>query len=114
MPDGKFPTEEWLRKRGRWADRPGEPYNTLSVYIKQWIGGVRKLRLLLDQEEASTIPLAGVRDEVPAANSTRMSMPPSGDPDAHARAQGHRTPSAGPCSDRWRLTGVCFARQRSA
>jgi hypothetical protein len=31
MPDGKFPMEEWLRKRGKWADRPGEAYNTLAV-----------------------------------------------------------------------------------
>jgi hypothetical protein len=54
MPDGKFPTEEWLRKRGKWASREGEAYNTLSIYIKQWIGGVRKLRMLLGQEELST------------------------------------------------------------
>lgn len=55
MPDGRFPTEEWLRKRGKWASRPGEAYNTLSVYIKTWLGGVRNLRRLLDQEHASTI-----------------------------------------------------------
>lgn len=55
MPDGKFPTEEWLRKRGKWANREGEPYNTLSVYIKQWLGGVRKLRELLNQENFSTV-----------------------------------------------------------
>lgn len=54
MPDGKFPTEEWLRKRGKFADRPGEPHNTLSVYIKTWLGGIRNLRRLLDQEHAST------------------------------------------------------------
>ncbi|AZI37870.1 hypothetical protein [Caenibius tardaugens] len=54
MPDGKFPTEEWLRKRGKWADRPGPAYNTLSVYIKTWIGGVRQLRDILGQAEAST------------------------------------------------------------
>ena len=55
MSDGRFPTEEWLRKRGKWASRPGEAYNTLAVYIKTWLGGVRSLRRLLDQEHASTI-----------------------------------------------------------
>ncbi|MGA7156470.1 MAG: hypothetical protein WBY53_06475 [Acidobacteriaceae bacterium] len=55
MPDGRFPTEEWLRKRGKWASRPGETHNTLSVYIKTWLGGVRNLRRLLDQEHVSTI-----------------------------------------------------------
>ncbi len=54
MPDGIFPTESWLRKRGRHADRPGEAYNTLSVYIKLWLGGVRNLREILGQEHAST------------------------------------------------------------
>lgn len=54
MPDGKFPTEEWLRKRGKWTDRPGPAYNTLSVYIKTWLGGVRNLREILGQAEAST------------------------------------------------------------
>lgn len=54
MPDGKFPTEEWLRKRGKWADRPGPAYNTLSIYIKTWIGGVRQLRDILGQADAST------------------------------------------------------------
>jgi len=55
MPDGKFPTEEWLRKRGKWADRPGEPLNTLAVYIKTRLGGVRNLRCLINQEHVSTI-----------------------------------------------------------
>ncbi|MEO1661083.1 MAG: hypothetical protein AAFR51_08855 [Pseudomonadota bacterium] len=54
MPDGRFPTEEWLRKRGRYADRPGEVYNTASIYIKKWLGGVRKVRELLDQSGHST------------------------------------------------------------
>lgn len=53
--DGKFPTEEWLRKRGKWRDRPGPPYNTLSIYIKTWIGGVRTLREILGQPENSSI-----------------------------------------------------------
>lgn len=54
MPDGAFPTEEWLRKRGKWADRPGPAYNTLSIYIKTWFGGVRALRSLLGQAHVST------------------------------------------------------------
>ncbi|HEY3696756.1 hypothetical protein [Phenylobacterium sp.] len=54
MPDGVFPTEEWLRKRGKWADRPGPAYNTVSVYVKTWFGGVRRLRELLDQADSST------------------------------------------------------------
>ncbi len=54
MPDSIFPTEEWLRKRGKHSSRPGPAYNTLAVYIKQWLGGVRNLRKLLDQEDANT------------------------------------------------------------
>jgi hypothetical protein len=54
MPQGAFPTEEWLRKRGKWTDRPGETYNTLSIYIKQWFGGIRQLRSLLGQAHVST------------------------------------------------------------
>ncbi|HFD32938.1 MAG TPA: hypothetical protein ENJ28_09575 [Gammaproteobacteria bacterium] len=55
QPDGVFPTEEWLRKRGKWKDREGPLYNTVSVYIKTWIGGIRKLRKILGQAENSTI-----------------------------------------------------------
>lgn len=54
MPDGKFPTEGWLRKRGKWAGRSGDSLNTMSVYIKLWLGGVRKLRSLLGQGHQST------------------------------------------------------------
>lgn len=54
LPNGKFPTEEWLRKRGKWKNRVGPAYNTLAVYIRLWIGGVRKLRKLLGQPENST------------------------------------------------------------
>ena len=54
MPDGKFPTEEWLRKRGKWAGRDGDSFNTMSVYIKLWLGGIRNLRKLLGQSENST------------------------------------------------------------
>jgi hypothetical protein len=55
QPNGEFPTEGWLRKRGKWADRPGPAYNTLSIYIKTWLGGVRQLRELLGQAEVSTV-----------------------------------------------------------
>ena len=33
----------------------GEVYNTLSTYIKTWLGGIRNLRKLLDQSHVSTI-----------------------------------------------------------
>lgn len=55
MPGGEFPAEDWLRKRGKWADRDGEAYNTLSVYIKQWLGGIRNLRKLIGQSDVSTL-----------------------------------------------------------
>jgi hypothetical protein len=55
MPDGEFPAEDWLRKRGKWAGRSGEAYNTLSVYIKQWLGGIRNLRKLIGQSNVSTL-----------------------------------------------------------
>lgn len=54
MPNGEFPSESWLRKRGRFADRDGTAYNTLSVYIKLWLGGIRNLRRLIGQEAIST------------------------------------------------------------
>ena len=54
MPNGEFPAEDWLRKRGKWADREGDAYNTLSVYIKIWLGGIRNLRKLIGQSEVST------------------------------------------------------------
>jgi hypothetical protein len=55
QPDKGFPSEDWLRKRGRQKNREGVPYNTLSVYIKTWIGGIRKLRAILGQSERSTL-----------------------------------------------------------
>jgi len=55
VPEGIFPTEGWLRKRGKWAGREGPAYNTLSIYIKKWIGGIRKLRNILNQPESNTI-----------------------------------------------------------
>jgi hypothetical protein len=50
MPDGLFPGDEWLRKRGRYADRAGEAYNTLAVRVNQWLSGTRNVRKLLMQE----------------------------------------------------------------
>ncbi len=54
QPDGEFPAEDWLRKRGKHADRTGPAYNTLSVYIKTMIGGIRKLRSIIGQGHVST------------------------------------------------------------
>lgn len=53
-PGGEFPAEDWLRKRGKWVGRDGPAYNTLSVYIKKWLGGVRNLRRLIGQADVST------------------------------------------------------------
>ena len=55
MPDGLFPSESWLRKRGKYVKRPGDSYNTLAVYINRWLGGIRHVRELLGQADASTI-----------------------------------------------------------
>lgn len=54
QPDGLFPNEQWLRKRGRYRDRPGEPYNTMAICINKWLGGTRNLREILGQGHAST------------------------------------------------------------
>jgi Probable Zinc-ribbon domain len=54
QPDGKFPAEDWLRKRGKWAQRQGPAYNTVSIYVKLWLGGIRKTRELLGQSHEST------------------------------------------------------------
>ena len=54
QPDGIFPNEQWLRKRGKYADRPGEAYNTLSCYVATMLRGTRKVRELLGQAGAST------------------------------------------------------------
>jgi len=50
QPDGIFPTEHWLRKRGIYADRDGETYNTLGVYIQKYVGGLLKLRNILGED----------------------------------------------------------------
>lgn len=54
MPDGIFPGEGWLRKRGRYKDRPGPTYNTLAVRVNQWLGGTRNVRKILGHGFAST------------------------------------------------------------
>jgi hypothetical protein len=54
QPDGIFPNEQWLRKRGKYADRPGEAYNTLAAYVQTKLGGSRNVRALLGQADANT------------------------------------------------------------
>jgi hypothetical protein len=54
MPDGIFPGESWLRRRGKYKDRPGPTYNVLALRANQWIGGIRKLRQILGHGHAST------------------------------------------------------------
>jgi hypothetical protein len=54
MPGGVFPNEQWLRKRGKFSDRPGDAYHTMAVYVAKWLGGTRNVRKLLGQAEAST------------------------------------------------------------
>ena len=52
--DGVLPNEQWLRKRGKYADRAGPIYNTIAVRINQWLGGTRNARTLIGQAEHST------------------------------------------------------------
>ena len=54
MPDGVFPGDSWLRKRGKHADRDGPAYNSLAIYVTRWFGGTRAVRELLGQGSAST------------------------------------------------------------
>jgi hypothetical protein len=54
MPDGLFPNEGWLRKRGKYADRPGPTYNSVAIRVNQWLGGIRNARLLLGQSPATS------------------------------------------------------------
>jgi len=87
--DGEFPTEEWLRKRGKYKSRTGQAYNTLSVYIKTLIGGMRKLRSIIGQADVSTkkwsrdAALAALRDW-----HKRFAMSP-GTSTAVAQRRGH-------------------------
>jgi hypothetical protein len=55
FPNGVFPPEDWLRKRGKWKNRKGEGYSTLATKITDWIGGIRKLRSIINQPMNSTI-----------------------------------------------------------
>jgi len=50
QPDGRFPTEHWLRKRGKYEDREGEIYNTLGIYIQKYVGGLIELRKILGED----------------------------------------------------------------
>ncbi len=54
MPNGIFPSEGWLRKRGKYVNRSGPSYNTLAVRVNQWLGGSRAVRELLGHGHAST------------------------------------------------------------
>jgi hypothetical protein len=51
---GRVPNEEWLRKRGKFKNRPGPAYNTVSIYIRKWLGGIRNARKLLGKSADST------------------------------------------------------------
>lgn len=51
---GRFPNEQWLRKRGALKDRLGPAYNTIAVYIRKWLGGICNARKLLGREADST------------------------------------------------------------
>lgn len=55
QPDKIFPSESWLRKRRGDTGRDGRTYNTLAIYIRKWLGGVRKLREILGQSKHSTV-----------------------------------------------------------
>jgi len=50
QPDGRFPTEHWLRKRGEYKNREGETYNTLGIYIQKYVGGLIELRRILGED----------------------------------------------------------------
>jgi hypothetical protein len=54
MPEGIFPNEQWLRKRGKYAGRAGVAYNSVALRVNQWLGGTRNVRMLLGQSSANT------------------------------------------------------------
>ncbi len=54
QPDGIFPNEQWLRKRGKYAGRTGETYNSVAVRVQQRLKGTRNVRELLGQADANT------------------------------------------------------------
>ena len=78
QPDGIFPPDSWLRKRGKYEGRPGPVYNTLSKYICRWLGGTRGVRALLGQGNHSTVKWdeAKVREEW-AAFKAKTGLTPS-------------------------------------
>jgi hypothetical protein len=49
--DGIFPSENWLCKKGPFANRDGEAYPSLPTAIINHFGGVSALRKILGQEE---------------------------------------------------------------
>ena len=53
MPDGIFPNEQWLRKRGKYASRSGDPYNSVALRVQQWLGGSRNVRRPLGHADAN-------------------------------------------------------------
>ena len=55
MPDGIFPSENWLRKRGKYVDRLGPSHNTLAIMVRKLLRGTRNVRKLLGHGHASTI-----------------------------------------------------------
>lgn len=78
MPDGIFPTDSWLRKRGKHKNRLGPTYNSFAIYVFRWLGGTRRVRELLGQGSASTTKwdAAKVRTEW-AAFLTKTGLTPS-------------------------------------
>jgi len=54
QPDGHFPSESWLRKRGKYADREGPVYNSLALYVNERLGGFCNVRKVLGHAHAST------------------------------------------------------------
>jgi len=49
QPDGAFPSESWLRKLHRFANREGPSYTTLADQVIRCFGGVPNVRKLLGQ-----------------------------------------------------------------
>lgn len=78
QPDGIFPPDSWLRKRGKYQNRTGLVYNTLSKYICRWLGGTRGVRTLLGQANHSTAKWdeAKIREEW-AAFKAKTGLTPS-------------------------------------
>lgn len=122
MPDGKLPSEDWLRKRGRWAGREGPAYNTIAVYVRTWLGGTRVARKLLGQAEMNTVQwtrdgaLEALREWIRVHGKTPGAC--SRDPDPDVRRQAKKLEHAvrkyvGPVADACVLIGGPKARKWS-